>query len=212
MAPTIRSLLQGGTDPLAAIERLFIQGEGVDEGEQLQQRLPDRQPGAGGRRPARGAARASGSRASSNSGAMRSPMRAGARAGKRLPRAAVLRPRPAALALLALFEGAMTTSLRLQGFAPGACAPFAVAYLRAFTTKASPSGAPPAASPDRCPPGPPGPCASQGPWPPLATLLCSATSWARVDRRAGAKTTSTRASAILVSGPPWRGQTTSRAL
>jgi TetR/AcrR family transcriptional repressor of nem operon len=134
MAPTIRSLLREGANPLSAIERLFIQGEAwmeesscssgclignlaqevSDQHEELRVRVAhflrfwgDEIAGALAR---------------------------GRRSGFFDRR---LRPRPAALALLALFEGAMTTSKALKDTAPLVHARhFAVTYLRGFAAAA----------------------------------------------------------------------------
>ncbi len=132
MAPTIRNLLQGGTDPVMAIERLFIQGEAwmkesscssgclignlaqevSDQHEELRLRL---------------------ARFLEFWSAEIADALARGRESGFLTRQ--LRPRPAAQALLALFEGAMTTSKALKDTAPLVHARrFAVTYLRAFTT------------------------------------------------------------------------------
>jgi TetR/AcrR family transcriptional repressor of nem operon len=131
LEPTIRSLLRGSGNPLTAIERLFIQGEEwmtasscssgclignlaqevSDQHEELRVRL----------------ARFLEFWSLEIAGALARGRMRGFFNHK-------LRPRAAAQALLALFEGAMTTSKALKDTAPLVHARrFAVSYLRGFT-------------------------------------------------------------------------------
>jgi TetR/AcrR family transcriptional repressor of nem operon len=134
MAPTIASLLGDGANPIMAIERLFIQGEAwmresscssgclignlaqevSDQHEELRVRV---------------------ARFLEFWGGEIAGVLARGRTSGFFNRQ--LRPRPAAHALLALFEGAMTTSKALKDAAPLVHARhFAVTYLRGFTATA----------------------------------------------------------------------------
>lgn len=134
MEPTIRRLLGDSANPIAAIERLFTQGEAwmgtscsggclignlaqeiSDQHEELRVRV----------------ARF----LEFWSGEIAAALARGRTSGFFNRQ---LRPRAAAQALLALFEGAMTTSKALKDTAPLVHArQFAVAYLRGFTCSAS---------------------------------------------------------------------------